>query len=433
MAPHVCERWVSSDGASVSRQIFSSEAVYALEQERIFTRNWLYVAHRSQFKKPGDFVLSRMGETPVIVALASDGQIHVSVNSCTHRGLPVCRFDYGNAKRFICPYHNWSYDIDGSLVAIPQERTMSRGVDKSKLGLAKVARVEEYRGLIFACHDDNAAPLEQHLGDMCFHLDVFFDRFEGGVEVVGQAHKWKLPANWKLPTENQMGDVGHGPFLHSSMISDPAIREELEEYGINSTMPGGHGSSFRFFPEHSEWKQMAWGLEGISLSADDKEYLAYLRSVQEKASERIGIGARVKGLTCGVYPNFNFLWSNAAIRVSHPSGPGLVEYWTWWVVPTQAPERIKKLLRMNYNLMFGPAGMLEQEDSEAWTQQYIGSNIRVLDEKPYYYGLGMGEEQSHPQLPGLVGNCYNELYARGYYQQWRRDMEQASTAERKLA
>ena len=66
----------------------------------------------------------------------------------------------------------------------------------------------------------------------------------------------------------------------------------------------------------------------------------------------------------------------------------------------------------------GPA-IVEQEDSEAWMQQYLGSNIDFADDRPYYYGLGLDEEAPHPELPGMVGNTANEHYARAFYQRWR--------------
>jgi hypothetical protein len=175
---------------------------------------------------------------------------------------------------------------------------------------------------------------------------------------------------------------------------------------------------------------IAWGIEGVATSPEDTEYIDYLRALQQGAHKRLGVGGRIKGLTFGVYPNFNFLWSNGAIRVSHPRAPDEVEYWTWWVVPRSAPPRIRKLLRMNYTLMFGPAGMLEQEDAEAWSQQYAGSNIKAMNDRRYYYGLGIGEETEHAEVPGLTGNCYNELHARGFYQQWKSDMRSAPKTKR---
>lgn len=78
--------------------MFRDPAIYRIEQQRIFARSWLYVAHESQLRKPGDFLANYMGETPVIVARGDDGNIHVSINSCSHRGVPVCRADSGECE-----------------------------------------------------------------------------------------------------------------------------------------------------------------------------------------------------------------------------------------------------------------------------------------------------------------------------------------------
>ena len=99
-----------------------------------------------------------------------------------------------------------------------------------------------------------------------------------------------------------------------------------------------------------------------------------------------------------------------------------MEYWSWWVVEKDAPQSIKDRLRSNYIFFFGPGGVLEQEDSEAWTQQYVGSAIDYAEDKPYYYGLGHGEQREHAELPGQVGSCYDEHYARHYYRRWQRDL-----------
>jgi hypothetical protein len=145
-----------------------------------------------------------------------------------------------------------------------------------------------------------------------------------------------------------------------------------------------------------------------------------LRATQAKAEERVGaLRARMKGLTYGVYPNLSFLWSNASFKVSHPRGPGKVEYWSWSVVPADAPEEIKKTLRTNYTSLFGPGGILEQEDSEVWSQQFRGSNFDFADDRPYFYGLGLNEERPHPDLPGMVDVTANEHYARAFFTRWR--------------
>ncbi len=410
---------VNEDASLVSRRCWSDPAVYALEKQAIFGRSWLYLGHESQLKNPGNFIQAFMGETPVILARGDDGALHASVNSCTHRGLPVCRADHGNTKRFVCPYHNWSYTVSGELVAIPQERQLRCKPDKSQLGLKPVPRLESWRGLVFGSFREDIESLEDYLGDMRFYLDAFFDRFEGGVEIVGAPHRWILDANWKLPMENQLGDVNHGPYLHASIIPDSA-NQEIIDLGYSAVTRPGHGATFRLFPEDAPLEDYAWGFESITGQTGGQELQDYLRDLHARAAERVGpVRARMKGLTYGVYPNLSFLWSNASLKVSHPRAPGKVEYWSWSVVPADAPPHLKKLLRTNYTSFFGPGGMVEQEDAESWMQQYRGAAIDYADDRPFFYGLGMNEEAEHPDLPGLVSNTANEYYARAFFQRWR--------------
>ncbi|MGH0034275.1 MAG: aromatic ring-hydroxylating oxygenase subunit alpha [Myxococcota bacterium] len=422
MKPKV--RDLVNDGATlIGRRAWSDPGIYELEKRGIFGRSWLFLAHESQIRSPGDFVQACMCETPIIVARGPDRAIHASVNSCTHRGLPVCRADHGNTERFVCPYHNWNFDVTGKLQAIPQERQVEKRPDKSRLGLKKVPRVETWNGMIFGSFDEDIESLDDYLGDMKFYLGAFFDRFPEGIEFVGAPQRWVIHANWKLPMENQLGDVNHGPYLHASVIP-PEANREIVQYGLCAVPGAGHGASFRVMPEDAPVEQVAWGFEAPASLLGGPEVHAYLREVQARAAERVGpLRARMKGLTFGVYPNLSFLWSNTAFKVSHPRGPGKVEYWSWSVVPADAPEAVKKVLRENHVSLFGPGGMIEQEDSEAWAQQFLGSNIDFADDRPYFYGLGEGEEAPHPDWPGLVGSTANEFYARHFFQRWRAALE----------
>jgi len=413
---------VNADASRINRRCWTDHRVYELEKRGIFGKSWLFLGHESQIRNPGDFVQAYMCETPVILSRGMDGGVHARVNSCTHRGLPVCRADHGNTRRFICPYHSWAYSVEGDLVAIPQENTLVNKPDKSKLGLKRVPRVESWRGLVFGSFDEGIIPLGDYLGDMRFYLDAFFDRFENGIELLGAPHRWVLNANWKLPVENQLGDVNHGPFLHAALISRE-IQDKIEELGYSVVTTPGHGATFRLMPEGTPWQDVAWGMEGLGGQMGGQEVQAYLREIQARAAERVGpLRARMKGLTYGIYPNLSFLWSNTSFKVSHPRGPGKVEYWCWAVVPADAPDHIKRILRTNYSSFFGPGGMIEQEDSEAWTQQFIGASIDFADDHPLYYGMGLGEERQHPDMPGLVSVTANEFYARHFFSRWRDDL-----------
>ena len=413
---------VSDDACHISRQVFTSSQVYQWEKQFIFARSWLYLCHESQLPRIGDYLTTYMVETPVIVARGEDGKIHVSVNSCSHRGLPVCRSDQGNSKRFICPYHNWSYTVDGALHTVPQEKKLSTPVNKHCLGLKQVPRIDNYSGLIFGSFNEQIEPLADYLGDMRFYLDCMFDRYDGGVEVIGNAHKWRIHANWKLPVENQLGDVGHGPYLHGSLLKGTPQVEELETYGLNVVPKPGHGLALRLLPGDFPVEKRMWGTDGMA--SLDPEVNQYLQEKHKEVEARLGaVRGRIKALTYGVYPNFSFLWGNSTIRIAHPRGPGAIDYWSWWVVEKNAPDSIKRKLRDNYTFFFGPGGVLEQEDAEAWSEQHKGSAIDFMDNERYYYGLGAGEEKKHPEIPGLTGSCFNELYAREFYKRWRRDIE----------
>src|SRR5271154_3888076 len=109
------ESLIDLERKTVSPRVFSDPEVHRVEQERIFTRCWLYVGHESQIPNPGDFVAGFMGEEPVIVCRGSDRQIRVFLNTCRHRGMLVCRVEEGSAKFFRCPYHGWTYDLEGKL------------------------------------------------------------------------------------------------------------------------------------------------------------------------------------------------------------------------------------------------------------------------------------------------------------------------------
>ena len=112
---------------TVSPRVFSDPEVHQAEQERIFTRCWLYVGHESQLPNPGDFVAGFMGEEPVIVCRGPDRQVRVFLNTCRHRGMLVCRVEEGNAKFFRCPYHGWTYDLEGKLTGVPDYRKAYHG------------------------------------------------------------------------------------------------------------------------------------------------------------------------------------------------------------------------------------------------------------------------------------------------------------------
>ena len=121
--------------------IYTSNEIYQREIERIFHgRTWNFVALEAEIPEPGDFKRSYVGPTPVVVARDADGSVHVFENRCAHRGAEFCRAQRGNTKEFVCPYHQWSYDLKGNLQGVP----FKRGVKGEGGGMPKDFRNEDH-------------------------------------------------------------------------------------------------------------------------------------------------------------------------------------------------------------------------------------------------------------------------------------------------
>jgi len=204
---------VDVDKGIVSREIFVNEEIYRQEQERMFARAWLFVGHESQITRPGDYLVSSMGEESVILCRDRAGRIHVFLNSCRHRGMKVCRYDEGNTVEFTCPYHGWSYATDGALVGVPFAKdAYGEHLDRSRWGLVEVAQLESYKGTVWATWDPSAPSFLEYLGGYKLYLDLLLDAWdgrEGGTEVIGGIHKSSTCA-WRRSHGIVVGGVDSG-------------------------------------------------------------------------------------------------------------------------------------------------------------------------------------------------------------------------------
>src|SRR5579864_1348448 len=113
---------INPEDHTISLRLFTDPEIYRWELERLFTRAWIVLAHESEVPNPGDYVSRSIGQDPVIVSRDQDGAVHVLLNVCAHRGMQVCRAEYGHTSTFRCPYHGWVYGLDGSLKGVPAEK-----------------------------------------------------------------------------------------------------------------------------------------------------------------------------------------------------------------------------------------------------------------------------------------------------------------------
>jgi len=124
------------DGFSLPQPFYHSPDFFRLDLELIWSRDWLFVGHDCEISNPGTFFTFQIGDYPVVVVRDLEGRIRAFHNTCRHRGSRVCTTDKGAAVRLVCPYHQWSYGLDGRLLFA---RQMAEGFDKSKFSLKPIA------------------------------------------------------------------------------------------------------------------------------------------------------------------------------------------------------------------------------------------------------------------------------------------------------
>jgi choline monooxygenase len=223
---------------------YSDRDVWALEHERIFSRSWQYVGHVGMVARTGDFFTARAGRVPIVVARADDGETRAFVNVCRHRGSTVAE-GAGNRKTLQCPYHAWTYGLDGRLRAAPRA-----DFDLEGIGLEPV-RLERWGPFLFVHADAEAEPLADWLGAVPAQvselgLDVDALRFHHRSE-------WSVAANWKVVAENFLEcyhcAVAHPGFSKLVDVSPDTYRLEvgrLHSTQIGPARDGARRSQFHF-------------------------------------------------------------------------------------------------------------------------------------------------------------------------------------------
>jgi Rieske 2Fe-2S family protein len=181
-------------GYSLPGEFYSSELVYRAELDRIWRTGWLFVAHTCELRNPGDYLTFAVGDDSLIVIRNDDGIIHALWNVCRHRGTIICDQPQGRVGRLVCPYHQWAYARDGSLVSC---RGMQDDICKEDLGLLH-AQVREVEGLIYVSLSDNPPDFREAAAAIApFARPQGFNRAK-----VAKTVDYDVAANWKLVWEN---------------------------------------------------------------------------------------------------------------------------------------------------------------------------------------------------------------------------------------
>jgi 3-phenylpropionate/trans-cinnamate dioxygenase alpha subunit len=400
------EEFVSIERGEVDRRIFSDDEIFEQEMELIFGRAWLFVAHESQIKKAGDFVEAAMGRDNVLIVRQKDGSIKGLLNTCMHRGNAVCRAEEGNTKNFMCTYHGWTYDLAGNLVGVPGlQQYYKDDLDKSALGLREVAQLDTYRGFVFATMDPTAPPLTEYLGATSrLAIDLVSQR--GDLEIVPGIQKFVIDCNWKFAVDN-LFDWYHPQITHMSANGllgvDTSAQDEasMVDSGGATTPDGTDINTAAGNPSETldaivivgEYGHAIGGPSRIGIERFLKGPMAAVFNQEwrdtEDSKKVLGeTGVRVAGHP-NIFPN---TWiTNYQFSVRIQRSPGVTEIWWYTFLPKEMSDEHRTMAVFMANHVFGPAGMLEQEDGENWSQSTMQTHGFVSKQIPQVLKMNLGK------------------------------------------
>ncbi len=398
----------------IPAHLYNDPGLFELEQQRLFSRAWVFLGHESEIPVPGDYVVRRIVQDSFIVVRDEAGTVRVLFNMCLHRGMQVCRAEVGNASHFRCPYHGWSYRNDGKLVGLPFHADAYGGDDgftRKDQALLSAPSVATYRGLIFASLDPGAPPLREYLGDFAFYLDFYANQSPRGLELRGP-QRWRVKANWKIGAENFAGDSYHTPHTHSSVVEIGLFREpkanKRKEGALYFAGPGG-GTTYKLPPGDFAPRLRYVGYPDAMIET--------MRETWTPEQQRVigEDGFMVSAAT--LFPNLSFVhnWPQVdekgtvtpfiSLRQWQPVSAGETEVLSWFAVDRDAPEEFKENSYRAYLMCFGSSGMFEQDDVENWvsiTKTAAGSMARrlLLNSR---MGLRADDTPLKPPLAGFSG------------------------------
>jgi salicylate 5-hydroxylase large subunit len=331
------------------------------------------------------------------------GEVNVLVNRCAHRGAQFCNMSRGTAKEFVCPYHQWTYDLRGKLLGVPFRRGyrgqggMPEDFRPEAHGLERLA-VARRHGVVFASFAPDVEPLERFLGE---RMLAYFDRVFPGRELALLGYmRQRVPANWKLMVEN-IKDPYHASLLHVFLVTFGLFRLD-QKSAVEMDPTGRHAVLV------SRKGEQAANEATAQMRAFKADFALKDPRILDPVREFPGDATVVMQT---IWPNLIVQQQSntLAMRQIVPLGPNAFDLaWTFFGYADDPPEMRRRRLRQA-NLM-GPAGYVSLDDSEALLLSHAGLSADpgarcVLE-------MGGRAVQDEPHM-------VTETAIRGFYQHYR--------------
>jgi anthranilate 1,2-dioxygenase large subunit len=351
-----------TDGSRVPYGVFTSQAIYDREQERVFRGpTWSFLGLEAEIEQPGDFKSTFIGDTPVVMTRTEDGGLAAWVNRCAHRGAMVCRQLRGNAASHTCVYHQWRYDLEGNLFGVPFLRGingqagMPADFDRKANGLRKL-RVDSFSGLVFASFSDAAPSLADYIGPI---MGGYIDRiFHKPVEYLGCTRQFSN-SNWKLYLEN-VKDPYHASLLHLFHTTFNIFRVGMKAHCVTDGQDGLHSLIMAIKQDTGEtsaaYKDQKIRSFDQGFVLEDDSILALVPEYDILATNHIQ----------PIFPQLVIqqIHNTLVARQLLPKGPDAFEL-VFHFFGYKDDDADMRRLRVKQANLVGPAGYISMEDTEA--------------------------------------------------------------------
>ncbi len=361
-------KWPEGGPSRVPFWVYSDPAVYAREMDVIFAgASYNYVGLECEIPNSGDFRRSFIGDKPVIFLRDADGKVNVIVNRCAHRGVKFCYQEHGNTSEFICPYHQWTYDLSGKLIGVPFRRGVkNQGGMPSDFKMSdngiETLKVATRGGVIFASFDHDMPSLEDYLGEkMVSYFDRVFDGRE--LKILGYSRQ-RIRSNWKVKFEN-LKDPYHASLLHVFLVSfglfraDAPAKVEMDATGMHAVQVAQKGEQIAS-EGTSEMRAMQ-----ADLTLANPEMLQPYPEWADKGDATVVMQT--------IWPNLIVQQQSNTLAMRQIRAFSPEEYELHWTFFGYADDdEAMTLRRLRQANLMGPAGFVSVDDSEVMESAQSG-------------------------------------------------------------
>jgi anthranilate 1,2-dioxygenase large subunit/terephthalate 1,2-dioxygenase oxygenase component alpha subunit len=409
--PQELVSWPEPGYTRVPLNVFTDADLYRWEQDLIFRGpTWSYLGLELEIPKPGDYVTTQVGDTPVIVVRKPDGSINALVNRCVHKGSIICYEAKGKRTRahnFTCPYHNWIYDFDGNLTSVAFEKGiqgkggMPADFDKSRHKLIRL-RVETIRGLVFGTFSERTPPLREYLGPvMVQHMER---TLYGKPKILGRYSQLMRNTNWKLYVENSR-DNYHPSLLHA-FFSTFKLNRLSAEGGTRQDDKSWHHITFT--KRHTDQGDAAY--DSGMIRAMKQEYGLKDPSLIDQWME---YPDQITNSIQSIFPGFVLqqILNSIGTRQVITRGVNDCEL-VWTLLGFEEDTEEQTYVRLKQSNLVGPAGFVSMEDGAigGFVQKGIKGdldNVAVIE----MGGRGVGSQPTRATETSVRGfwKVYREL------------------------